>query len=407
MRSTHVEVPTVKRKAARRSATALLSVCALSGAVLLAPASASAAEGDYIFTKLLDSADGYSPYSFGCAAINTRGDVVTKAERVNPYDEYDTAEVVVRANRAGGLTTIVDEDDAGLRSLGRQPEINDSGQVVMWARGFGSRNEFILRGRGGPLTVIAGTQPRAGQLPVAFYNFSVDPAINNDGLVAFRGEVLADGDEGLWSGNGGPLTNHYLASQGRFSGANEEVSMNNDGQIAFEEHADGQNGIFRGTNGEFVTIASEPGLSVEEPSLNEAGTAAFYGTEFVEDSQVFSVLTGTGGPLTTVADSTGAFDRFGFRGPAINNQGDVAFFAYLDSDQYYSQPGGIFTGPDVDADKVIGTGDTLDGKTVTDVTFCESGLSNSGQLAFTAYFEDPDTYELRTAVYRATPVAPQ
>jgi hypothetical protein len=393
-----------RSKAATRSGWAVVTICALSGAALAAPA--AAAEGDYTFTKVLDSADGYDPFSFGCAAINSRGDVVTKADRVNPDDEFDTVEVVERVNAAGAVTTIIDEDAADLRRLGRNPKINDSGQVSSWAAGPGSRNEFILRGRGGPLTVIAGTRPRAGQQPVAFDNFAVDTTINNEGTVAFRGEVLADGDEGLWSGNGGALTTHYLASEGRFGGLNAGVSINNDGQIAFEERSEGQNGIFRGANGDFVTIASEPDRFFEEPSINESGTVAFYGEEFTEDfEQVFSVLTGSGGPLTTVADTTGPFSFFGFRGPAINNDGDVAFFAELDSNEF-PPPGGIFTGPDPVADRVIGTGDTLDGDTITSLTFCESALSNSGQLAFTAFFEDPDTFELRTAVFRATPVTP-
>jgi hypothetical protein len=52
---------------------------------------------------------------------------------------------------------------------------------------------------------------------------------------------------------------------------------------------------------------------------------------------------------------------------------------------------------------VIAPGDTLDGATVTGLTFCEEGLNDSGQLAFTAFFEDPDTFEQRAAVFRATP----
>jgi hypothetical protein len=52
---------------------------------------------------------------------------------------------------------------------------------------------------------------------------------------------------------------------------------------------------------------------------------------------------------------------------------------------------------------VIAPGDTLDGATVTGLTFCEEGLNDSGQLAFTAFFEDPDTFEQRAAVFRAAP----
>lgn len=55
------------------------------------------------------------------------------------------------------------------------------------------------------------------------------------------------------------------------------------------------------------------------------------------------------------------------------------------------------------ADRVIATGDTPDGSTVTNLSFCEEGLNDSGQLAFRADFEDPDTFETRSAIFRATP----
>jgi hypothetical protein len=49
----------------------------------------------------------------------------------------------------------------------------------------------------------------------------------------------------------------------------------------------------------------------------------------------------------------------------------------------------------------------LDGSMVQNITFCEEGLSDSGELAFVAQLADnPDTPEddSRTAVFRATPV---
>ena len=369
--------------------------------VLAALAAPAYATSSYTFTKVLDSTDGYDPFSFGCAAINGRGDIATKVDRLNPEDEFNPIEVVLRADSAGGVTTIVDEQAAGLRRLGRNPKINDSGQVSFWASGAGSRNEFIARGRGGPLTIIARTRPLDGQ-GGEFDAFGADTTINNQGTVAFRGE-LDNFDLGLWSGRGGPITTHYLASEGRFSGSFAGVSINNDGQIAFEERSNGQNGIFRGASGSFITIASDPDHFVQKPSINEFGTVAFYDQFFDESfQQVFSVVTGSGGPLTTVADTTGPFSGFGFRGPAINNDGDVAFFAELDSDEF-PPPGGIFTGPDPIADSVINTGDTLDGETVSSLTFCEGGLNNRGQLAFTAFFQNPETFELRTAVFLASP----
>lgn len=219
--------------------------------------------------------------------------------------------------------------------------------------------------------------------------------------MAFRGE-LDNGDLDLWSGRGFAITTHYLDSEDRFGGSFNGVALNDFGQIAFEGTQDGDNGVFRGRRGRFVTIADEPGAFFD-PSINERGRVALYQDHFVGDEQVFAVVTGRGGPLTTVADTTGPFSFFGFRDPSIDNRGDVAFFAELDSNEL-PPPQAIFTGPDVVDDRVIGSGDTLDGDTISSLTFCEEALNRSGQLAFTAFFEDPGMFELRTAVFQARPV---
>jgi hypothetical protein len=165
-----------------------------------------------------------------------------------------------------------------------------------------------------------------------------------------------------------------------------------------------ERGIFVGREGTFQTIAApDPDVFVQKPVLNDSGTAAFYRSFVDEASQEFveEIVTGSsGGPLTTVANTRGEFGSFGFRPPSLNNEGDVAFHATLDD----FSTSGIFVGPDPVGDRVIATGDTLDGATVQNLTFCEEGLSDSGQLAFTATFEDPDTFETRVAVFRATPL---
>jgi hypothetical protein len=54
---------------------------------------------------------------------------------------------------------------------------------------------------------------------------------------------------------------------------------------------------------------------------------------------------------------------------------------------------------------VVGTGDTLDGSTVTNLRICDEGLNDSGQLAFQATFNDPSAPEgVRVAVFRAMPL---
>jgi hypothetical protein len=182
-------------------------------------------------------------------------------------------------------------------------------------------------------------------------------------------------------------------------------AINNRGDIAFEESVDsGGSGIFVTEGSGFKTIAEpDSNVIVGRPNLNDAGTVAFH--RFFNDRAGEELVSGNGGPLTVIADTSGPFQSFGFyfgfTPPALNDNGDVAFLAELDS----SGGTGIFVGPDPVGDRVIGTGDTLDGSSVTNLRFCDEGLNDSGQLAFQATFDDPNVPDgRRVAIYRATPV---
>jgi hypothetical protein len=113
--------------------------------------------------------------------------------------------------------------------------------------------------------------------------------------------------------------------------------------------------------GGFTTIAHDPDHSVQEPVLNEAGAVAFETSFFKAGQFVTAIVTGRGRRLKTVVDTPRDFASFGFRPAPLNNNGEVAFLATLD----HFQTTGIFVGPDPMADRVIATGDTLDGATVT------------------------------------------
>jgi hypothetical protein len=392
---------THRRPSALRSlalSLALLTALSLVLGAVLSDARAQTAP-QYTFTKVADSVeDGFDPFSFGCASINNRSEVAFRAGRVAP-DGFNTIPGIYRANTDGSLTTIV-EDEKQFNFIGRNPSMNDSGQVSFAARLDGGKKpdtEAILRGDGKKRTTIASTADE-------FNFFGFDTSINNIGEVAFKAELDEEFnfDEGLFSGQGKGITTHYLATTSDFDGDDSRPSINNLGNIAFEESVDFDSGIFVGREGSFTTItAPDPNVSVQEPVLNDGGTAAFVRSFFDEANQVFveEIVTGNGGPLTTVADTRDAFNTFGFRPPSLNNGGDVAIHATLDDGT-----SGIFVGSDSVADRVIGTGDTLDGSTVQNITFCEEGLSDSGELAFVATLEDAATPEgFRMAVFRATP----
>ncbi len=352
----------------------------------------------YTFTKVADSAeDGFDPGEFGCAAINNRGDIAFRAGRPDP-DGFNTIPGIYRADADGSLTTIA-QNRTRFVFIGFNPSITGAGRVSFAATiEGGSRpdTESILRGAGGRLTAIATTKGR-------FRFFGFDTSINNSGEVAFKAELDND-DEGLFSGTGSSrsITTHYLKSTSDFDGSDSRPSINNEGDIAFEESIGFDPGIFVGRTGTFRTVAPpDPEVFAQKPMLNDAGTVDFQRSFFDEASMEFVeeiVTADEGGQTAVVADTRGGFSSFGFRPPSLNNGGDVAFLADLDDGT-----GGIFVGPDPASDRVIATGDTLDGEEVTNLRFCEEGLNDSGELAFVADFEDPETFEVRTAVYRANP----
>ncbi|MGH3145842.1 MAG: DUF7453 family protein [Rubrobacter sp.] len=395
-----------------RSATLRLLAVALALVVGLAVALGSmlqaaeaAPSGEYRFVKVADSADdGFDPFSFGCSTINTRGDVAFRAGRMTG-DGFDTVDGIYRANADGRPLTTIVENGRRYDFVGRNPSMNDSGEVSFAARleredrQTGDAVEKILRGDGRRLITIASTEDR-------FNFFGFDTSVNNDGVVAFKAELdeRFGFDEGLFSGSGGRVTTHYLASTSPFDGTDSRPSINDAGRIAFEERRNGDQGIFvTRKDGGFKTIAeADPDGFVGEPVLNNEGTGAFE-TSFVDEASgefVTEIVKGEGGELTTVADTRGPFGSFGFRPPSLNDEGDVAFLATLDD---FSTTG-IFVGPDAAEDRVIATGDALDGSTVQNLTFCEEGLSDTGRLAFVADLEDLDSPDgFRTAVVRASP----
>jgi hypothetical protein len=389
---------------------AVVAALAIALGAMLSTAQAQDAP-QYNFTKAADSAeDGFDPFSFGCTSINARGDVAFRAGRAAP-DGSNPIPGIYRVNAADGSLTTIAEDEKRFVSIGNNPSMNDLGQVSFAARLDGGNkpdSEAILRGDGKKLTTIASTADQ-------FNFFGFDTSINDSGEVAFKAERDEEFgfDEGLFSGQGKGVTTHYLNStdvsldgdgeQVRFGGNDSRPSINSVGDIAFAEsiQPNFDRGIFVGREGTFQTIAApDPDVSVQEPVLNDRRTVVFVRSFFDETSQEFveEIVTGSGDTLTTVANTRGQFGSFGFRPPSLNNQGDVAFLATLDDGTT-----GIFVGGDPVQDRVIATGDMLDGATVTGLRFCEEGLNDSGQLAFTAFYEDPVTFETRVAVFRATP----
>jgi hypothetical protein len=383
----------------------------LAALALLTAATTPAYAQEYTFTKVADSAeDGFNPFSFECSAINNHGDIAFRTAR-SPRRGTQLIQGIYRADAGKqkvNLTTIV-EVRGGFDFLGQIPSINDLGEVSFAVSHFSERTfveiQSVMRGNGEQLTPIATTADE-------FDRFGFEPTVNNSSVVAFKAQLdTPDGfnfDQGLFSRDGkrSMLTTHYLSSSSQFSefGTLSRPSINNLGHIAFETSVDGESnaGIFVTEGTGFKTIAApDANVIVDRPNLNDTGTVAFH--RFFNDQPGEELVIGNGGPLTVIADASGRFQSFGFyfgfTAPALNNKDEVAYLADLDA-------GGsaIFLGSEPGAERVIGTGDTLDGSTITNLRFCDDGLNDSGQLAFQATFNDPSVPEgVRVAIYRATP----
>jgi hypothetical protein len=154
------------------------------------------------------------------------------------------------------------------------------------------------------------------------------PAINDNGVVAFKAAMAGSfGAQGIYTGNGGSLTT--IALEG--SGGNVwtlvgQLAINNAGTVAFDGRPLGGFSVaeatFAGNGGALTTVFSDPGpygaQALTSPSINSAGVVATlsYGGAGVE------LITGTGGPVTTLLSTNNPFYQVG--ASEINEMGQVA-----------------------------------------------------------------------------------
>jgi hypothetical protein len=262
----------------------------------------------------------------------------------------------VYVGNGGPLTTIADITQF---SVAIMPAINDAGTVAFYGGNSGSSG--IYTGTGGPLTTIASGPP------LSVYS----PSINNSGIVAFRQ------GSSVCIGNGGPVTTLYCPDA-RFSGTGFP-SINDAGVVVFIADLNaGGTGIYTGNGGPVTTIAEAgSGLNaVGVQRLSNNGSVVFLAQQGT--GQLFdAVCVGNGGLIQIVADAiNGPFSGFG--APSINSHGGIAFMAAMDAGGY-----GMFTGPDLNQDKVVVSGDNLFGSMVSRIGNCS--INDNGQVAF--YYE--------------------
>jgi hypothetical protein len=409
----------------------LLSNAASALALSLLAAASVQAQARYTFTTVLDSErDGLVPTR--CAAINTLGvvavtvrdlDGVTKI--VTKRGANDVPVVVADTQSVADFPTLCDN---GFNNLPSDPSINEKGEVAFQGnlRRFSApdrpdcdtpeqreRRQGVFFSRGGALTTIAHSINEPGGSFVSEF-LVADQSINTSGRVAFVPELDETFDQGLFVGaRGGRFDQRFLADNPtpdgfNFNNLSSRVSLNELGQVAFESGLNDTDigGIFLSNpDGTFHTIVDNTsGLSVGDPSLNILGRVAFTANRFDENfNQIFSIATSRGGAVTTVAESSpGGYASF--REPSLNDLNRVAFTADVQPDpDVFVTFQGVFTGANPVRDKVLQVGDIYEGVPITSIVSCAEALNNLGQIVMTVQSENPDTFEVRSFIVRATP----
>ena len=224
------------------------------------------------------------------------------------------------------------------------PAINNLGTVAFTITPDGAAGNGVFTGNGGPITTIVSGEPILAT--------SSGPCwINSSGTVAFAA------DAGIYAGNGGPLT--FIGM-----GAGGSASINSRGTVAFL----GANNVSIGDGGPPIVIATVGGIFHGfiggSPAINNAGTVAFLA---VLDGSV-GVFTGSGGPITTISRGIASINVF----PSINDSGVVAFSGTVLTGQT-----GVF----------VGSGGHLNTIADTSGPYREldtPSINNSGLVAFSA-----------------------
>jgi hypothetical protein len=329
--------------------------------VLLGSPAFAAPSGGFTFTKILDDA-GLT--ALRGAALNEQGTVAITVAMEGVGDA-----VLVGDGRS---LSIVAESAAG--SFG-PAAINNRGDVVF--RADSREGSRILLSRNGRLSTLVGVDAHVIR----------DPVINARGTVAFsafRPSVGGQAVLALDRGQVTTITTHMRAIV--------ILDINQRGQVlALTDPGLPPASTLVVGDGRTIRIVADAhalldgGFFFLQAAINDRGTVAF--SAFLGEKGQRMYLADPQGGLRTVITSDGPFE--GFRLGGLTNAGTPVFTGFLDAGG-----SGVFVGPDPVADKVIATGDTLDGATVLQASVAD--VNASGQILLWVTFEDGTVALYRT-----------
>jgi hypothetical protein len=311
----------------------------------------------------------------------------------------------------GGVVSTVFEAPDDAFSFNLHHPINNNGAVGYilapgWIPPAKHKETLFLKQGDTAVPIVTTTHGESG-----YRNLSVeDPAVNDDNWVSFYAE-LTDGasvtGKGIFVSNG--KTDVTIADTGdSFAGVTFDnfmrvTDINNNGWVAFQPaYQNAARAICIGngtTTKQYVSLADGFAGLMSGVDINSNNVVAFYGLK--DDYFTYGIFASNGTTITEIANGRisetepGKFDLL-LGPPAINDRGHVAFLASAVGQ--INEGFSIYIHSDSEHRRLIGPGDTLDGKTIDIVSMGRNSLNNSGQLAFYVSFSD-QTF----ATYRADP----
>jgi hypothetical protein len=340
---------------------------------------------EYTFTTIASNQSFFSNvFVHSAQPLNDNGEVGFYGESVADFKGYYKSD-------GSTLTTIANYSQFFFNAS-FTGGINDGGSVVFQGTG-GSYQNALFAGSGGGLTTF-------------LYENTIDPnpawlmtgaaTINDSDQVAFLGGWISnplainpDTREGFYRINGpsGSVTVMAETGHGVYSASSSSPpALNDAGQAAFMMRTITDNAFQ-------IVRYDNPGVTVIESgysgsqivSMNESGDVAFVN----QNSTAVQVYRNRG--IETIASTADGFDLVFAGQQFINDAGDVVFGGNVV--EYEGNPvnwSGVFNGPDVLNDQVLLYGDSLLGKTVTELA--PLGFNNNGQILMTVGLSGPENW---------------
>ena len=363
-------------------------------------AATQALAGSFSITKITDTQSEFTSISNKGAAINDNGTIAfiasPKVEQLGIYTSSDSkiTEIINQSRLASlyGLTL----NPGLIFSFESVENINNKGSVAFIAtqsNGGGAVDKRIFSSQDGSLTTRAKVSYNGRYGPVTLIT-----DLNNQDELAYLNINRSFSSSGPYGTTTLVLTKDNQpdvtiasASINPSSPANTPFSsidafaFNNVGEVTFAATRSDRTAAIFTQHDDGPTSIVETNASAL--ATNDKGDLVLSSGDAIRS---FDHTTST---LSTIADPTNSSLK-AFSNLAINNNNNVAFTATLNSGEK-----GIFTGADPVADKVIATGDSLAGSTVTNLNFLRSGLNNNNQIAFSVQLADGTQ-----GIFRAEPV---